>query len=143
MRDSELLRRRIEDRRARVCVIGQGYVGLTLAAAAAVEGFQVTGVDLDADRIAALSRGELVVPGVEESLFIQASESEKLRLTVDFDVLEAADIVVICVPTPVTEHRPDLSMVEGAAREVGARLRRAGVGVGQTLRQAEVGDLRP
>jgi UDP-N-acetyl-D-glucosamine dehydrogenase len=121
---SATLRGRIEDRSARVVVLGQGYVGLTLAAASAVEGFEVTGIDVDATRVAALSAGEQVVPGVEDTLFAQAVDTGRLRFTTEHDALAAADVVVICVPTPVTEHRPDLSMVEQAAREVGARLRR-------------------
>ena len=118
------LRRRIDSRAARVCVIGQGYVGLSLAAAAAVEGFCVTGVDVDGDRVAALGRGELVVPGVEEVLFAQAAETGRLAFAADFEAVSEADVVVICVPTPVHEHRPDLSMVESAGRAVGERLRR-------------------
>ena len=118
------LRRRLDNRSARVCVIGQGYVGLSLAAAAAVEGFTVTGVDVDAGRVAALAAGELVVPGVEEALFAQAAESGRLGFAVDHEAVAEADVVVICVPTPVREHRPDLSMVEEAGRAVGERLRR-------------------
>ena len=118
------LEARLRDRTASVCVIGQGYVGLTLAAACAVEGYRVTGIDVDEGRVAALARGELVVPGVEEPLFVQASESSALRFASDFEDVATADVVVICVPTPVTDHRPDLSMVESAARQVGERLRR-------------------
>ncbi len=118
------LRRRLDNRSARVCVIGQGYVGLSLAAAAAVEGFSVTGVDVDEGRIAALAEGELVVPGVEEGLFLQAAESGRLAFAAGHEAVSSADVVVICVPTPVREHRPDLSMVEEAGRAVGERLRR-------------------
>ncbi|WP_432478366.1 nucleotide sugar dehydrogenase [Nocardioides sp. GXQ0305] len=118
------LGRRLDTRTARVCVVGQGYVGLSLAAAAAVEGFHVTGIDVDAERVAALAGGELVVPGVEEALFVQAAESGRLGFGSDYDPVATADVVVICVPTPVHEHRPDLSMVESAGRAVGERLRR-------------------
>ncbi len=118
------LRRRIDQRTARVCVIGQGYVGLSLAAAAAVEGFTVTGIDVDDARVAALGRGELVVPGVEELGYVEAMESGRLGFSSSWEPVETADVVVICVPTPVHEHRPDLSMVESAGVEVGRRLRR-------------------
>jgi len=118
------LRRALDDRSARLCVIGQGYVGLTLAAAAAVDGFPVIGVDLDEARVAALTEGRQVVPGVDETLFAGGLDSGRLRFSTAFDSVSASDVVVICVPTPVTEHRPDLSMVESAGREVGARLRR-------------------
>ncbi len=118
------LRRRIDSRTARVCVVGQGYVGLSLAAAAAVEGFEVTGIDVDADRVAALGRGELVVPGVEELVYLDAVETGRISFASDWESVADADVVVICVPTPVHEHRPDLSMVESAGEEVGRRLSR-------------------
>ncbi len=120
--DRSALERAITGRTARVCVVGQGYVGLTLAAAAAVEGFDVSGVDVDAERVARLAEGLLVVPGVEDGLFSQAVDSGRLRFSTGYEAVADADVVVVCVPTPVTDHRPDLGMVESAGREVGARL---------------------
>ncbi len=113
---------RIRDRRGHVAVVGQGYVGLTIAAAAAAEGFEVTGVDIDDDRVRDLSNGRLVVPGVDEALFADAVDSGRLTFASDYECVTHSDVVVICVPTPVLEHRPDLSMVETAASEVGQRL---------------------
>ena len=107
---------------AHVCVIGQGYVGLTLAAAAATEGFTVVGCDVDGERVAALSRGEQVVPGVDDLLFASAMASGRLGFTTRTEGVQTADVVVICVPTPVTEHRPDLSMVQAAAQAVAEQL---------------------
>ena len=118
-----LLEQKLRGRQAKVCVIGQGYVGLTLAAAAAAEGFPTTGIDVDRARVDSLTAGDLVVPGVDNAVFADAIDSGRIEFTDDFDPVTTADVVVICVPTPVTEHRPDLSMVEAAAREVGARLR--------------------
>ena len=126
------LRRRIDNRSAHVCVVGQGYVGLSLAAAAAVEGFTVTGIDIDPGRESALDRGELVVPGVEEGVFLDALDTGRLAFSSQWDLVETADVVVICVPTPVREHRPDLSMIESAGAEVGRRLRRGSLVVLET-----------
>jgi UDP-N-acetyl-D-glucosamine dehydrogenase len=116
------LRRLIETRQARVGVVGQGYVGLTLAAATSVEGFSVVGIDVDESRVAALSEGRQVVPGVDDLLFLDACERD-LTFSTSYDALTGCDVVVICVPTPVVEHRPDLSMIEAAGREVGIRLK--------------------
>ncbi len=118
------LGRRLDEKKARVCVIGQGYVGLTLAAAAAVDGLTVIGVDVDHDRVAALSDGRLVVPGVDEALYATGVDTGRLEFSTAFDAVADSDVVIICVPTPVHEHRPDLSMVESAGRAVGERLRR-------------------
>jgi nucleotide sugar dehydrogenase len=89
---AELLSQRITDRSAQVVVIGQGYVGLSVASAAARAGLATTGVDLDGERVARLA------------------------------TVAAADVVLICVPTPLIDHRPDLGAVEAAGREVGQHL---------------------
>ncbi|MDQ4129983.1 MAG: nucleotide sugar dehydrogenase [Actinomycetota bacterium] len=117
------LRRRLEDGSARVCVIGQGYVGLSVAAGAAAGGMTVDGVDTDAARIEGLAAGRLVVPGVQESTFVMAVDSRRLRFTTDVTVAREADVVLMCVPTPVVDHRPDLSYIESAARSLAPNLK--------------------
>ncbi len=109
-------------RRARVAVVGQGYVGLSVACGAAEAGFPVVGLDVDQARITGLARGELCVPGVREDVFRAGTQAGRLSFTADLDALEGCDITLICVPTPVHNHAPDLSYVEGASKEVAARL---------------------
>ncbi|MET0728081.1 MAG: nucleotide sugar dehydrogenase [Acidimicrobiales bacterium] len=116
------LRSRIADQSARVVVVGQGYVGLSVAAAAAGAGFDTVGVDLDDERVARLAQGELVVAGVDDDLFDKAVASGHLRFSADPTVVADAEVVLICVPTPLIDHRPDLSAVEGAGRAVGENL---------------------
>ncbi len=123
MSDWEGLRGRIEAGSARVCVIGQGYVGLSVAAGAAGAGMTVDGVDTDSTRIEGLASGRLVVPGVAESTFMIAFDTGRLRFTGDIAVARHADVVLICVPTPVVDHRPDLSHIESAARSLAPHLR--------------------
>jgi nucleotide sugar dehydrogenase len=117
-----MLRRRLLARDARVAVVGQGYVGLSLACAAAEAGFEVTGIDVDADRADALAAGELVVPGVDEAAFRSGVATGRLRFTADGDALATSDVICICVPTPVRDHTPDLSYVEQACRDVARHL---------------------
>jgi UDP-N-acetyl-D-glucosamine dehydrogenase len=112
----------IQSRRARVTVIGQGYVGLTVAAAAAEVGFSVTGVDVNEARVQSLASAALVVPGVDETLFRAALQSQRLGFTVGYEVSGASDVVLICVPTPVTNGAPDLSYVEAASASLAANL---------------------
>ncbi len=107
----------------RLVVVGQGYVGLSLAAAAATAGLTVTGLDVDAERIAGLRNGKPVVPGVADAVLHEGLATGRLRFATDPVVIADADVVAICVPTPVEEHRPDLSMVEAAGRAVGQHLR--------------------
>jgi UDP-N-acetyl-D-glucosamine dehydrogenase len=122
MRGTAVLRRKILTRRANIAVVGQGYVGVTLAAEAAEAGFHVVGVDLAVDRVADLSAGRLTVPGVDDDLFRSAFATGRLTFTSDPDLLTGSDIVAICVPTPIRDHAPDLSHVEGACRDVASRL---------------------
>lgn len=112
----------IGDDTARVAVIGQGYVGLSVAAAAASAGMATIGVDLDADRVAALADGNQVVAGVDDDLFAQAFATGRLGFTTDAAVVADSDIVLVCVPTPLIDHRPDLAAIEGAGAVVGQHL---------------------
>ncbi|HEX3211309.1 MAG TPA: nucleotide sugar dehydrogenase [Actinomycetota bacterium] len=122
MRSTASLRRRILARDARVAVVGQGYVGLSLACAAAEAGFAVTGIDVDPARVAALGAGELCVPGVDEGAFRRGVGTGRLAFATGGQALAEADVVCICVPTPVRDHTPDLSFVEQACRDVAEHL---------------------
>jgi nucleotide sugar dehydrogenase len=122
MRSTSTLRRRLLARDARVAVVGQGYVGLSLACAAAEAGFEVTGIDVDADRVDALAAGRLVVPGVDEATFRAGVATGRLRFGAEGDALATSDVICICVPTPVRDQSPDLSYVEQACRDVARHL---------------------
>jgi len=122
VRSTPALRRRLLAGDARVAVIGQGYVGLSLACAAAEAGFEVTGIDVDAGRVAGLAAGELCVPGVEEAIFRRGVASGRLRFATGSDAVATSDVICICVPTPVRDQTPDLSYVEQACRDVARHL---------------------
>jgi UDP-N-acetyl-D-glucosamine dehydrogenase len=124
MRSTRTLHKRIDAGNVRVAVIGQGYVGLSVAAGAATAGMTVVGVDLDAERVAALSAGNNVVPGVDDATFSLALDTGRLRFDTDMTAAADADIVLLCVPTPLVDHRPDLRAVEGASRALAPHLRR-------------------
>jgi UDP-N-acetyl-D-glucosamine dehydrogenase len=122
MRQTATLRRRILAREARVAVVGQGYVGLSLACVAADAGFSVVGVDLDPARVEGLRRGDLPVPGVDADLFRRGVSSERLSFSTAAEEVSGAEVVAICVPTPVKDGSPDLSHVERAGRDVGRNM---------------------
>jgi UDP-N-acetyl-D-glucosamine dehydrogenase len=108
----------------RVVVVGQGYVGLPLAVAAADAGMDVTGVDSDKRRVDQLNAGSSPVGDVSGAALAAVVSSGRYRASADFDAVAQADVVVLCVPTPYRDSGPDLSFIEAAAASVAAHLRR-------------------
>jgi UDP-N-acetyl-D-glucosamine dehydrogenase len=122
---SQRLKSKIRTRRAKVGILGLGYVGLPLVTEFVRAGFDVTGFDVVASKVAALNRGRSYIPDVPSSVVKSAIRRGRFRATTDFDGLAAMDAVSMCVPTPLSKTRdPDMSFVEAAAREVAARLHR-------------------
>ena len=112
---------RIKRRDAKIAVIGQGYVGLPLAMRAAAMGYQVIGFEIASDRVSSLRGGRSHVGDVSDSELLEALSRGYLP-TADENDLEAFDIAVISVPTPLTNGLPDLSFIEAAAATVGRNL---------------------
>jgi UDP-N-acetyl-D-glucosamine dehydrogenase len=112
----------MRDRTARIAIIGQGYVGLPLAVEFARSGFSVVGVDTDLDRVGALQAGQSCTPDLQSEDLIALIRQGRYEATADFAALERADVVIICVPTPLRKSKdPDISFVVAAATEVAAR----------------------
>jgi UDP-N-acetyl-D-glucosamine dehydrogenase len=116
---------RVVGRSAVVGVIGQGYVGLPLALVFVEAGFRVMGFDVDPEKVAALSRGESYIKHIGPGRVAVAVGNGRYSATTDFDRLENCDAVLICVPTPLGQHRePDNSYIHSTAREIAKRLKR-------------------
>jgi UDP-N-acetyl-D-glucosamine dehydrogenase len=114
--------RRITTRRARVAVVGCGYVGLPLAVAAAEAGFGVLAFDVDAVRIAKLSLGHSTVDDVGDERLELLRRLDQLHFTSHPEMLAAVDVAILAVPTPLRDGGPDLQFVESAAATVGAHM---------------------
>ncbi len=120
----ESLVERTAARDARVAVIGLGYVGLPLVLAAHDAGFRVLGFDTDPGKIARLEAGESYIGHIASGRIGALAASERFSGTAEPSRLAEADIVLICVPTPLTAHRePDMRFVEATARTVASTLR--------------------
>ncbi|NOE28403.1 nucleotide sugar dehydrogenase [Ruegeria sp. HKCCD6157] len=118
------LKQLIAARDARVAVVGLGYVGLPLALTAYDEGFDTTGVDLNPDRVARINQGGQVISYLAPDRIAQAVESGRFRATQDAAALAEADIILICVPTPLTDAQdPDMRFVAAAAQTIAQHLR--------------------
>lgn len=116
---------KIADRRARIAIIGMGYVGLPLALAFDAAGFAVTGLDIDPQKVRMLNAGETYIRHIGADRVAAMAAAGRFTASTDFAGLGAADAIIICVPTPLTPARdPDMRHVEQTARAVGAALRR-------------------
>lgn len=114
----------IAERRARVGIIGLGYVGLPLVEAFVSAGFRVLGFDVDAAKIASLEKGESYIGHIPAENIRRMREAGRFEPTSNFERLTEADAILICVPTPLTETRePDLSYVTSTAEAIAQRLR--------------------
>ena len=115
---------RLEAREATVGVIGLGYVGLPLAAAAARAGFSTIGFDIDPAKAERLMRGQSYIDAVPSQELAALVRRQRFQATDDFARLGGCDVIAICVPTPLTRQRePDLSYVEATARTIALTLR--------------------
>jgi UDP-N-acetyl-D-glucosamine dehydrogenase len=125
---------RVETRTARVGVVGLGYAGLPLAMAFAETGFDVTGVDIDAERVSAIRDRRSYLVDVSPDDY-QALDG-RLEATTDYGAISALDAVTICVPTPLSKTRsPDLSYIVAAAESLSATLREGQLVVLQSTSQ--------
>ena len=107
----------------RVVVIGQGYVGLPVAVAAAEHGYDVVGFDVDKVRVDRITAGDSPVEDITDQRLADVMASGSYRATTNPDDLAGFDIAVVSVPTPLSSGAPDLSYIEQAARTVGSHLR--------------------
>ena len=107
----------------KVAIIGQGYVGLTIAAFASKH-FQVIGFDNNIENVNRLNQGISHIEGVESRDIAAAISLGNYQATTDASQLSNSEIVIIAVPTPLTEDRkPDLSFIESACKTIGAALK--------------------
>lgn len=114
---------RIEQERFTVSIVGLGYVGLPLALAFAEAGIRVTALDIDEDKIRRLRAGSSTIEGISSQAVQQVVSSGHLSPTSHYEDIEATDVAVICVPTPLTLARePDLGAVIQATRGVAKHL---------------------
>jgi UDP-N-acetyl-D-glucosamine dehydrogenase len=114
---------KIQQRQARVGIIGMGYVGLPLALLYSEQKFQVTGFDIDARKVDTLSKGGSYIYRIAAEE-IQAAKAQGFSATADYSQLAAMDAIIICVPTPLDEyHEPDMSYITGTTHAIAPHLR--------------------
>ena len=116
---------KIQQKTALVGVVGLGYVGLPLIHAFIRGGLKCIGYDIDQSKIDALAEGKSYIEHIPSDWIQQWQADKKFEATADMSRLSEADVVLICVPTPLSDSRdPDLSYVEGTTRWVSKALRK-------------------
>jgi|HubBroStandDraft_6_1064221.scaffolds.fasta_scaffold00585_5 UDP-N-acetyl-D-glucosamine dehydrogenase len=117
------LKTKIDQKKARVAVIGLGYVGLPLALLYTEEKFPVTGFDIDARKVSILDQGGSYIFRIPAT-DIQAAKKQGFSATAEYSRLTEMDAIIICVPTPLNEyHEPDLSFITDTAKSIAPHLR--------------------
>jgi UDP-N-acetyl-D-glucosamine dehydrogenase len=115
----EALARKIQDRTARVGVIGLGYVGLPLAVEFARAGFHVTGIDVQDRKVSTLNEGTSYIQDVPASVLGPLVKDGKIQATTDFSAITELDTINICVPTPLRKTKdPDMTFIVSACQEI-------------------------
>ena len=118
------LERAIRDKSAVVGVIGLGYVGLSLINAFHTAGFRTLGFDVDRKKVDALAAGQSYIRHIDAKTVAGWISTRRFEPTDDMSRLTEPDVLLICVPTPLSESRdPDLEYVENTARAIAAALR--------------------
>lgn len=119
----EELSKKLKERRAKIAILGQGYVGLPLAVVFAQAGFDVLGIDPDQSKVDAINRGESYIGDVPSDELAQLVTAGVLSASADFSRLQEMDAVSICVPTPLRKDGdPDMSYILTVTEELATYL---------------------
>jgi len=111
--------KKLEQKSAKIGIIGMGYVGLPLALEFCKVGFDVTGIDLDKKKIDSINNGKSYIEDATDADIGSAVRQGRLHATTDFSVLQQIDTVSICVPTPLRKTKdPDISYIISATKEI-------------------------
>ncbi len=122
---SEILKDKIKSKKAKVCVIGMGYVGLPIAVEFALKGYHTLGIDTDPVKIKLIHQKKNYIKDVMNKDFLYAINSHMFKATGSYEKIGEQDIIFICVPTPVTKNKtPDITSILGAAEQIAMKLKR-------------------
>ncbi len=120
-----MLEQKIREKKALVGIVGMGYVGLPLGVEIAKAGFKVLGVDLDRKRVKLINKGKSYITDISNEELGLLVKDRVITATHDYGRLSDCDIILVCVPTPVTENKdPDVSYVVDAGKRIRKILRR-------------------
>ena len=119
----QLLLQKINRKKAKIAIVGLGYVGLPLAEAFANFGYEVTGIDIDSKKIRLIEQGKSFISDVSSSDINRHVKKGKLHAFADYDPIQHVDVVIICVPTPLNRAKdPDISFIVSVTDAIQTRI---------------------
>jgi UDP-N-acetyl-D-glucosamine dehydrogenase len=122
--DMELLQK-IESKKAKIGIVGLGYVGLPLLMEFVEQGFTTVGFDIDNKKVDRLNKGQSYIKHISDARIATVVESKLFGATSDFSRIQEVDCILICVPTPLTRYRePDLSYIKNTSETLAKHLRK-------------------
>jgi UDP-N-acetyl-D-glucosamine dehydrogenase len=125
MNSFETLKSKLNNKTAKICIVGLGYVGLPLAVEFAKKGYFVYGYDTDKHRIEKLHNGEHFIVDVDPKEVFSLIKNKKFHPATDDRILKDSDVIIIAVPTPLRKVKfPDVSYVVSASRTVKKNMRK-------------------
>ncbi|MEE9117561.1 MAG: nucleotide sugar dehydrogenase [Calditrichia bacterium] len=120
----ELLQK-IESKKAKIGIVGLGYVGLPLLMEFVEQGFTTVGFDIDNKKVDRLNKGQSYIKHIADARIATVVESKLFGATSDFSRIKEVDCILICVPTPLTRYRePDLSYIKNTSETLAKHLRK-------------------
>lgn len=124
MSTENLLLEKIQNKTAKIGVVGMGYVGLPFAVEKAKVGFSVIGIDMSESRVAQVNKGESYITDIKTEELKPLVDKGLIRAVTNFENVPELDVIVICVPTPLTTYlTPDLQYVESVTESIAKYLR--------------------
>jgi UDP-N-acetyl-D-glucosamine dehydrogenase len=115
--------KKIEDKSAKVAVVGLGYVGLPMAVAVARKGFNVLGIDVSDHAVDSVNEGRNYIGDVDDAELEKYVKEGKLRATKDYSEINDIDVIMVAVPTPLDKyHQPDSSFVKASTDSIAAHV---------------------
>ena len=117
-------RRKIKNKQLKIAVIGLGYVGFPLALEFAKKGVAVTGIEIDPDRLSSISKRRSYISDISDEELRNSLTRGNFKASADFSDIQEADVVLICVPTPLKgKNLPDISFIKNAVKEAALHIK--------------------
>lgn len=121
----KLLKEKIRSKKAKIAIIGLGYVGLPTAVELARSGYVVNGIDVNEEKVKSVNLGKTYITDVTDNDLKDAVKGGKLKAFANFKPIEESDAVLICVPTPLDKNKiPDVSYIETSAQAIAKHLKK-------------------